>query len=362
MAKILRIPTLPAIPGPARAIIRPMLFAALGLHALLLFVPFPQEKQKPPENKEAPVKITQLPTTKSIPKTKITPKIPVANPNKPSPPKINRPTANPVVVKPEKPVDTPRPPEAPPQKGDVANPANESATPFAEFPHYSPSTPNCFDKGLGENCRVATASLSQVASFYQTTPKTKGFKVDVIENGDSTKVYSVTSKNGKTLYLTLFADAPTTVILLSPEKVTDLASLKGAITLPEEYVSLIGDLANQVGRGDGEGTTASPDKFAQPTMFYQVVSSAELMQGMIPDMRPGIDGSPILAAGQNPDAFYQLMMTSGLSALDVKPHGQYGGGKLYQIRKDSTTFFMNLVPTKDNSGTIVVTWLKDPTK
>ena len=35
--------------------------------------------------------------------------------------------------------------------------------------------------------------------------------------------------------------------------------------------------------------------------------------------------------------------------------------KLYQLKKDNTTFYMNLVPTKDQKGTIVVTWLKNPT-
>lgn len=51
--------------NPVRLLIRPILFAALGLHALLLFTPIPsQPKPQEPDDKKDPVKITQLPTAK----------------------------------------------------------------------------------------------------------------------------------------------------------------------------------------------------------------------------------------------------------------------------------------------------------
>jgi hypothetical protein len=362
MTKALSMPALPAIPAPARAFIRPMLLAALGLHALLLFTPFPKEKQKPPENKEAPVKITQLPTTKSTAQNKAKTKIP--NPNKPSVPKINRPNPNPVVVKtePPKPLEA-RSQEAPPEKGQAANPANAGATSFVDFPHYQPSTPDCFGKGLGENCRVATANLPTVAAFYQSQPKAKGFTVTLAEENTNAKIYTVTAKNGQTLFLSLFADAPTTVILLSEQKVSDLATLKGSVSPPEEYYQILADLLVEADRADNPANTATPENFAQPQMFYNVVSEAELQQGAIPDLRPGIDGTPKLAQGQNPSNFYQSMSAAGLSGFfEVAQHGQYGGGSLYRLKKGSTTFYLNLIPTKDQSGTIVVTWLKDPTQ
>lgn len=357
MTKTLPMPVKLAIPAPARALIRPMLFTALGLHAALLFTPFPQERQKPPENKEAPVKITQLPTTKSTAQ-----KAKPANPNKPSVPKVNRPASNPVVVAQPQPLQA-RSTEAPPQKGEAANPASGGATSFADFPHYQPSTPDCFGKGLGENCRVATANLPTVAAFYQSQPKAKGFTVTLDEDNANTKVYTVRAKNGETLFLSLFADAPTTVILLSPEKVTDLASLKESVSPPEEYYQILADLLIEADRSDNPANNATPENFAQPQMFYNVVSEAELQQGVIPQLRPGIDGSPKLAQGQTPANFYQSMSAAGLSGFfEISQHGQYGGGSLYKLKKGSITFFLNLISTKDQSGTIVVTWLKDPTK
>lgn len=360
MTKTLSMPVMPAIPASVRAFIRPMLFAALGLHAILLFAPFPKQTQKPPENKEAPVKITQLPTTKVTAQNKI-PKTKIANPNKPSLPKINRPTANPVVLKTEQPKPASRSQEAPPEKGQVANPTNSGATSFADFPHYQSSTPDCFGKGLGENCRVATANLPTVAAFYQSQPKAKGFTVTLAEESANTKIYTVTDKGGQTLFLSLFADAPTTVILLSEQKITDLATLKGSVSPPEEYYQILADLLVEADRSDNPANTASPEDFAQPQMFYNIVSEAELQQGAVPDLRPGIDGTPKLAQGQNPTNFYQSMSAAGLSGFfEISQHGQYGGGSLYRLKKGSTTFYLNLVPTQDQSGTIVVTWLRDP--
>jgi hypothetical protein len=354
MTKTLSLPGLPAVPAAARSLIRPMLFAAIGL----LFVPFPQErKEKPPENKEAPVKITQLPTTKAIDKQ--TPKVKLAQPNKPALPKINRPNANPNPIVVQKPQEAPEPTTPPVQKGEVA--AKPGAATSADFPHYQPSTPDCFGKGLGENCRVATASLANVAAFYLSAPKAKGFTVAPDEDGADKKVFTVTTPDKKTLFLHLFKDEPTTVILLSEAKVSDLAALKGSVNIPADYYNLLNDLTQQADRADNPETNARPEQFAQPQMFYSVVSEAELQTGVIPELRPGIDGSPTLALGQAPDVFFQTLMTSGLSGtFEVKPQGQYGGGNLYQLKKDSTTFYMSLVPVKGQTGTIVVTWLKSP--
>ncbi len=362
MTKTLSLPTFPAIPAAARVLFRPMFFAALGLHALLLFVPFPKEKEKPSENKEAPVKITQLPTTKAS--ANQTPKVALAKPNKPALPKINRPNPNPIV---QSPIEPPRPQEASPAESATppksnSKPSNKADTATAvDFPHYQPSTPNCFGVGLGENCRVATANLIAVTAFYLSAPKAKGFTLTPDEDSADEKIFSVTTPDKKTLFLHLFKDEPTTVILLSDNKVTDLATLKRSVSIPADYYNLLTDLAPQADRSDNPQTNAQPQQFVNPQLFYNVVSESELQTGSIPEMRPGIDGSPTLILGQTPEVFYQTIATAGLSGtFQVTPKGEYGGGKLYQLKKDTTTFYMNLVPTKDQKGTIVVTWLKKP--
>ncbi|MER3434943.1 MAG: hypothetical protein C4288_16360 [Leptolyngbya sp. ERB_1_1] len=361
MTKTFSLPTFPQIPAAARPLVRPMLFAALGLHALLLFTPFPKQKEKPPENKEAPVKITQLPTAKASAKT---PKVAIAKPNKPALPKINRPNPNPIVQKSIEP-PTPQaatPPESTtPPKSETRSSNKADTANAADFPHYNPSTPNCFGVGLGENCRVATANLATVTAFYLSAPKAKGFTLTPDEDSADKKIFTVTTPDKKTLFLHLFKDAPTTVILLSDSKVTDLATLKGSVNIPADYYNLLTALAPQVDRSDNPQTNAQPQQFAKPEMFYNVVSEAELQTGSIPELRPGIDGSPTLILGQTPEVFYQTIATAGLSGtFQVTQKGQYGGGNLYQLKKDSTTFYMNLVPTKDQKGTIVVTWLKNP--
>ncbi|WP_156426843.1 hypothetical protein [Leptolyngbya sp. NIES-2104] len=361
MTKTLSLPTFPQVPAAARSMVRPMLFAALGLHALLLFTPFPKEQEKPPENKEAPVKITQLPTTKSS--ARQTPKVAIAKP-KPALPRINRPNPNPIV---QKSIESPTPQEANPPESATspqsqAQPSRNTGTATAaDFPHYSPSTPNCFNVGLGENCRVATANLNTVAAFYLSAPKAKGFALTPDEETADKKIYTVTTPDKKTLFLHLFKDEPTTVILLSDSKVSDLAALKGSVNIPADYYNLLTDLAPQVDRSDNPQTNAQPEQFPKPEMFFNVVSAAELQTGAIPEMRPGIDGSPTLITGQTPDVFFQTISTAGLSgSFQVTPKGQYGGGNLYQLKKETTTFYMNLVPTKDRTGTIVVTWLRNP--
>ncbi|NDJ16507.1 hypothetical protein GS601_04240 [Myxacorys almedinensis A] len=345
-----------------QALIRPMLFAALGLHALVLFVPFPKEPQKPPENKESPVKITQLPTTKSPAQNK-TLKAAIAKPNKPTLPKINRATPNPVIQK--SPVQ-PKAAEAPsPAKSQTLSKATDNmATSFADFPQYQPSTPDCFEKGLGENCRIATANLAAIATFYQSAPKAKGFTVTPAEESAVTKIFSVTSKSGETRYLSLFSDEPTTVILLSSEKITDLASLKGSVNPPADYVELLANVLPEGDRSDSPANNANPEQFDQPQMFYNIVNEAELQQGTIPDLRPGIDTSPKLAIGQAPAVFYSATLEPELKGIfqEVVKQGQYGGGDLYRLKKGGTTIYLNLIPVKGQEGTIVVTWLKDPTQ
>lgn len=355
MTKTLPLPTFSQVPAAARSIVRPMLFAALGLHAVLLFTPFPKEKEKPPENKEAPVKITQLPTTKAS--ARQTPKGAIAKP-KPALPRINRPNPNPIV---QRSIEPPRQQETNPPQSQSQPSKNAGTATAADFPHYSPSTPDCFNVGLGENCRVATATINTVTAFYLSAPKAKGFTLTPDEETADKKIYTVTTPDKKTLFLHLFKDEPTTVILLSDSKVSDLAALKGSVNIPADYYNLLTDLAPQVDRSDNPQTNAQPEQFPKPEMFFEVVNAAELQNGAIPEMRPGIDGSPTLIAGQTPDVFFQTISTAGLSGtFQVTPKGQYGGGNLYQLKKDSTTFYMNLVPTKDNTGTIVVTWLKNP--
>lgn len=93
--------TFPAILKQA---IRPMLFGAIGIHALLLFMPLSSPQQTKPKETAEPVKLARLSDkvlVKSMPKVKI-----AAAPKKASLPKVTVASTNPVIVnlpEPEKP-------------------------------------------------------------------------------------------------------------------------------------------------------------------------------------------------------------------------------------------------------------------
>lgn len=362
MIKSLSLPSMPSV-----QLFRPILLAALGLHALFLFVPFPSEEKKPPENKEAPVKITQLPTTRSTASKPATANL--SRVNKPTLPKINRRSTNSPVLRAPTPIASRTQDFTQATAQTTANSAapsssnnqsRDAANPFQDFPHFLPSTPNGFDKG--ENCRIASANLATVASFYQTQPAKKGFTVQLTEESAEVKVFEV-AKAGKILYLSLLADGPTTVVLLAEEKVTDLEALKGAQVVPSEYVELLGSVLPESDRADNPGTNAVPEQFQQPEFFYSTVSEAELRSGTVPDPKPGIDGSLKVAPEQSPTTLYQVTLEPELKNIftdGIAKVGDYGGGSLYQLKKGSTTIYLNLVPVKGGNGTIVVTWLRDP--
>jgi hypothetical protein len=62
---MITLPSPKTMPDPVRLVFRPILFLALGLHALLLFTPVPSQERPPePADKKDPLKISQLPTAK----------------------------------------------------------------------------------------------------------------------------------------------------------------------------------------------------------------------------------------------------------------------------------------------------------
>lgn len=316
-----------------------MLFAALGLHALLLFAPLPSEqKLKKPDDQENPVKITQLPTAK--PAVKPRPKL-----VKPALPKLNRP----------RPAAVTAPVPKAPAKPTASSPtgATDSAKdPFADFPHYQGSTPNCYGKtDLGENCREASVSLSSLVSYFEKALPDKKFTSVPVGGGSSrVKIFQV-SKGGKSLYLSVLSDGDSkTVYLLAPESIDSLDKLKKAEGTPKA----IADLYDQVADA-GQGTNdATPGDFKQPDAYYKDPTA------ILPEQLGAIYGSPKLVDGSTDDQVYAALKTyltkSGYSA---EPAGSYGGGPLYEIKDASFTGYLNLAPSK-TGGPIVVVWIKKP--
>jgi hypothetical protein len=69
-----------------------------------------------------------------------------------------------------------------------------------------------------------------------------------------------------------------------------------------------------------------------------------------------VTSQPVLPAGQPPDAAYASMLPSLQSIFEVSKSDSYSSRLLYKLKKSSFTGYLNLVPIKDGTGTIVVLW------
>lgn len=323
------------LPAPVRSLIRPMLFAAIGLHALLLFTPIPSEqKPKKTDDKENPVKITQLPTAK--PAAKPRPKL-----AKPALPKVSRP--KPAIAPPVQ-----KTPAAP--RTASSTPPREAKNPFADFPHYPGAIPF---QNL-ENLRVASGAspVSVVAHFRKALPEQK-FTLSDEPEPNTFKV----SKGGVSYYLSVVEDGSQTFYLLGPDKLDKdkLAKIKkgDVVGIPKE----LSDIAKEIDTTYSTSSDNSATSFdlADPSAFLEPDKDNPSNQVYI----NGISETRVVE-GQPPAQVYQSLQSSVLKKFDsANEAGTYGGGSLYELKKGKFTGYLNLVPGKA-SGTIVVIWTKKP--
>lgn len=322
------------LPAPVRLLIRPMLIAAIGLHALLLFTPIPsEEKPKKTDDKETPVKITQLPTAKPAPKAR--PKL-----AKPALPKVNR----------------PKPAIAPPVQKTPVTPQRAASTtstdtknPFADFPHYPGATPY---KDL-ENLRVANGAspVSVVAHFRKALPARK-FTITDEPESNTFKV----SRGGISYYLSVVEDGSQTFYLLGPDKLDKdkLAKIKkgDVVGIPKE----LGDIAKELDSAYSTSSDNSATSFdlTDPSSFLEPDKDNPSNQVYV----NGISETRVVE-GQPPAQVYQALQSILKKFDSATESGTYAGGSLYELKKGSFTGYLNLVPGKAG-GTIAVIWMKRP--
>ncbi|MCY7406100.1 MAG: hypothetical protein LH631_01640 [Alkalinema sp. CAN_BIN05] len=127
----------PIVLGWLKNAFRPILFTALGLHGLLLFVPLSSQTQVKPKETAEPVKLKRLSDkvlVKSMPKVKVT------TATKPTLPKVTVASTNPIVIKsteipaelPKEEKKTPdekKPDEKKPEKNTSDKPSDKGADP-----------------------------------------------------------------------------------------------------------------------------------------------------------------------------------------------------------------------------------------
>lgn len=362
------------LPVPLQGLIRPMLFMSLALHGLILFLPTSSEPkpQTPAEKlpKQEAVKITQLPTpAKSVAKPpKAPPAIrqPVRSPA--APVMRQRSTIPPLPQKTAKPVqktNTPPSASAPPitpSSADQASPTSESTAalndPFANFPKYPNTQPGSFGLLKGEadkNSQQTTDALDNVVEFFEKELQTEGFQVtaqpDVEGEGKKIKYYQVSKGNSKPQFLHLIGtDGSGTVIFLAPQAlgIGDLENLE----IETQESRLFGDALTQI---DDELVLVAEFNYADPAAFDSPPENVQFEErGTAYFDAP----TAKVKTFEELDSFLKAQLEG--SSFTVSEVGKYGGGPVYQVKSGTFTSYLNLAPTLDNKGFVLVKWNGSP--
>ncbi|MCY7323650.1 MAG: hypothetical protein LH660_18055 [Phormidesmis sp. CAN_BIN36] len=335
------------LPTPVKSLVRPMLFASVGLHALLIFVPLPGEKQESKPAPEKTVKVTQLPptsksnsTAKPLAKVAVTPAprpvIPAARPNALTIPSTVRPSS---VAQPA--------PAAAPNPAPATPPATNN--PFNDFPRYPNATVGSFESlpaTLSPLSFQTSDPLADVEKFFRSELPKKQFEIGTpIDLGD-VKAIPVT-KGSITKYLHLFTRSKGTVYLLldTPIPINSLPKgTKFQEELPERgelNKLLTEDLVVKVNFVNNNPDT----ELSEPTSFASVAVDLDIGKATkVPE------GTTI------PIAELDTLLQSQLASIGftLTPSGDYGGGKVYQITKNSYTSYLTIAPTQDGGGWVYV--------
>jgi hypothetical protein len=326
----------PLFPTPRRSGISKWLWlgllASLGLHTGLMLIPTGEgPKPPPPKQQEKQVRITQLP---KLVKTVNVPKQvkPMVNP-------VVRQTTAPPIPKPKEP---PRPTPQAAQKQDIP-----SSSSWDDFPIYPGARPGCF--GLA-SCLQTADSLSQIGDFYQKELPAKKYDLKPMLKEDGRQVFQI-SRNGQSQVLSVIQTEKGNVIVLS-DAPRSLEDLKKAVEIPPEVAAILGNLDAQ---------TAERSNFAQPELFY--VKSTEKGPGAGTSVPKKEISNISLVPGYAFDTMMDEFFRNNLQVNDFEVTDlpqTFGGGKVYKISKGNIKLYLNLVPAKGNSDTIVVTWKDVP--
>jgi len=356
------------LPPSVLWLIRPALFLSVGLHLLLLLLPILPDRTSDEDSdlaqeelEETQVTLTPLPiapTPEPQPSIKVPTPAPSPTAQLPSPAVPPSPTLNaaPAIPpsQPAAPSASPPPVSASPtatvepsaQPSPAASPLpppqNRIVAPFASFPHLDGAQPGCFNQSAGD-CQQVSGNFRQVSQALTAQLSRQGYDVKQRDDLEETgrQVYEVT-KDQVVRYLSVISsDLAGTAYILASEPVTQ-ADIEQIGTVQAELQTL---LSNSLG-----GNAASATQFAYPEFFFA---------GAQP--RSEISGQPYLAGGseatQLADRLTNELQTNGFQVSQI---GEYGGGPLYEVSQKAFLGYINLVPTQEGTGTIVVVWQSIP--
>ncbi|MBW4664601.1 MAG: hypothetical protein KME01_10445 [Chroococcus sp. CMT-3BRIN-NPC107] len=348
---------------------RPMLLLSMGVHGLLLFIPMPTHELETVKKEKAQdqVKITQLPIADS-PKvskkstTSSAVKAPINRQNTSS--IINRNVVSQPATKPSSQVTSSKTTKTTPQ---VLAPSKEVATlpnpnnlnqAFGDFPKYINSQPGSlglFKAPLDQTSQQTKDEITTVAQYFERELKAREYNVISAKNETDIKVFEVTKSN-TTKFLNLIAYNGGTVIVLASEILNpdNLTNVAKASPEEEAFIGILDQINFE--------NIDQPDIYlSDPSLFYSKFGEGkdgfyEVVQ------KSNTTGTIRLIPNQLPEQVFSTIFASTLksSGFEVIPQGQYGGGKVYQVKQGTFVTYLNLVPTADRQSTVVVSWSSMP--
>ena len=228
----------------------------------------------------------------------------------------------------------PQPKPVPKQKNTGTVPQNPPPPPkpsdWDDFPLYPQAQPGCLDL---RSCMRTEDDLSKVSGFFEQDLAAKKYTIYPVTTETEKKIYRI-SRGDRTEFLSIFT---------AGELGTAYVLSKDLLNIEELLDSTEGGL--QISLNNPFDTEFSCQQFAQPELFCinnvkrTAIDSIEFSEGMDVNtlfwiIRPGFE-----ADGYN------------ISEVDA-----YGGGVVYALEKDGSTTYINVLPDKDNTGAILVTW------
>ncbi|MCY7277585.1 MAG: hypothetical protein LH702_28575, partial [Phormidesmis sp. CAN_BIN44] len=279
----------------------------------------------------------------------------------------NRLTARPQSAIPPIPSQTKPPTESAPQEAQSASAAEQSSTadpnnPLTTFPHFPGAQPGC----LGvPSCYSTGKALAIVSGYFEKELPNKKYTVQPSPLESDRKVYEI-SKDGTKLFLSLIFDGNSTLYVLA-DAPRSLADLQKTVQISPEFTNnILSQLSQSVSGSElASNLDPTPNKFADPNAFFTSLGGADAEGFEVSAEANSEVESLKLVSGQAPQQLFSSFFSGNLqnSGFESTPISSgYGGGDLYQIKKGSSKpFYLNLVPTKDGTSTIVVVWRSQPT-
>jgi hypothetical protein len=314
--------------APSWPYVRPLWLLSLGLHIGALLIPVgTKEPAKLPIAAKS-VKVTKIAVPnqpKSIKKRRLTvppkpkPILRVAAPIIPSTrPKIKALAPSSVAKVSPSPAPTPQ---------------EDADNTGLDLPLY----PNA-QEGCNGACLQTPDALDKVAAFFTAALPKQKWKSEQTENTAARKVLRI-SKGNVTQYLSIIAtDNPKGTAYVAADQPKTQEDLKSSVAVPQEVAEILSNVSAQ----DVDASAT-----AQPALFSK---------------RPKILSMSFLE-GETPDTVFDTFFSTNLRNNNYEFSAStttYGGGPVYEIKRDKFKAYINLVPDKDGKGTVIVIWEAPP--